>query len=457
MFHIYNRDYRQFIGGSKNTKKGLATLIVALFLCYQGIIIGNFVDLSLEYGYALAFMIFLLAYLLYNKDNLRVNPWLLLSLFFALISLIIGLFMGWYVRDILADVARYVAPFIGFAAGMYLLRRLPYDKIIYFVIILAGIELLFYYYSVLEKIIYVYDGGPIIEYAKHGLEVRGFYFFLFVCFLKRRILSRLGMILVVGYIVGFIFSPIMLISKARSITMLFSLILVYLFIAKLKTRVIMISLFLICIFAGVKYLEVKSFSRVYATVEFLQSGEYSKDPSTAVRVAEIYNILDILNNALPYSLFFGMGSGALWFETVKEVKGGLHAGNFRDNGGLHDIFTMPVGYLFRYGIIGSVLILLWIGHVMKKLMKGIKSNRDDPFNYSICLSVLFYIFYAFLSDMFVPVYMYGNFHFGFLLAVACVVARYQLHIPLKSATCSRVYIPLKTATCSGAFRPLIPE
>ena len=61
--------------------------------------------------------------------------------------------------------------------------------------------------------------------------------------------------------------------------------------------------------------------------------------------------------------------------------------------------------------------------VMKKLIKCLKHNKEDPFKYSICLSTILYILYAFLSDNFVAVYVYGNFHYGLILAIAFVVAQ----------------------------------
>lgn len=360
---------------------------------------------------------------------LKINIWLLLSIFVALVSFIIGLYMNWYPKDMLADIARYVAPFLGFAVGICIFRRLSYNRIIDFIIILVVIELFFYYYSLFEKIRYVYTGGSIIEYAKYGLHVSGFFFLLFTCFLRKRILSRIGKILIVGYIIGFVFGPIMLMSKARLLAHSFLFTLVFLFVFNKKVKLIFLVLSLIFIVVAITYVESNFyshiFSRFYDMVNFVQSGDYTYDVGTDVRIAEIINVKDALFNNLPFSAPFGMGSGALWFETVRKVMGGLHAGNFSDNGGLHHIFMASISILFRYGIIGFGIILLWIANVMKKLINALKRTDGNPFDYSIYLSVLFYIFYALLSDTFVPVYMYGNIYFGFILAVGYVVAGFN--------------------------------
>lgn len=429
VFFLYNQYCRQFIKGVNTTKKGFIALIVGLMLYYQGLIISNIVQLSPEHAYAVQFMIFLLAYILYKRNKLNMNRWLFFSVVCMMVSLIIGLCMNWYLRDILADVARFIAPFLGFAVGVCIFRRLSYGRIIYFLTFLVAIELSFYYYSIFEKIRHVYYGGAILEYAKYGLEVSGFFFFLFVCFLKKRILSRIGKILIMIYIFGFFLGPIMLMSKARTITSFFSLILVFLFVANRKTklRAIVASLVLMCL--AVQYIDPEIYSsifkRAFDMVAFFQSGDFKDDIGTAVRVVEIKNVLYIFINNLPFSGLFGLGSGALWFEKVQKVMGGLHAGNFRDNGGLHHIFTASISVLFRYGIVGIVIILFWLRSIIRRLMKFLKYSDCDSFSYSICLSTLFYIFYAILSDTFVPVYFYGNIHFGFLLAIGYVVAQSQ--------------------------------
>jgi len=422
---IYHPRFRQFFKGVKQ-KRGYSTLVIALLVFYQGRIFASIFDLSLELQYASVSISFFLIYILYCKDHLKINRYLFLSIITMLISLLIGFWMGWYPRDILADVVRYIAPFLGFTAGLYIFGRLQYERVIYFIFFISTVELIIYCESVFGKIYHVIHGSPLIEYAKHGLNVSGFYFFLFICFLKKRMLNRVGKFLAFCYTISFFISPILLMSKARTITMLFSTALVCLFVVKRRTGLIIVIAFLVCIFTGIKYLDTDHvFSRTYAAIELLQSGEYSKDPSTGVRIAEISNILDQLNKALPYSILFGMGSGALHFETAMKVEGGRHAEDVRKNGGVHDIYTIFFGYLFRYGVIGFGLVLFWTGFVMKKLIKCIKHNKEDPFKYSICLSVILYILYAFLSDNFVAVYVYGNFHYGLILAIAFVVAHHK--------------------------------
>ena len=109
-----------------------------------------------------------------------------------------------------------------------------------------------------------------------------------------------------------------------------------------------------------------------------------------------------------------MGLGALYYDDYSPILGGIHAGNFRDDGGVHHIFTIYVAYLFRYGIIGLIIFLSWIYFVFNKFHR---CKTYDVYTYIIVSTFKIFIFISLLADTFVPVYIYGNFHFGFFVGI----------------------------------------
>ena len=158
-------------------------------------------------------------------------------------------------------------------------------------------------------------------------------------------------------------------------------------------------------------------SRYQDTFRLIQTGEYSADASTAYRVAEIKNIFGMLIDKFPYTLPFGFGSGALFYDNHAQIKGGILVGNYRPDGGIHDIFFGPGAYFFRYGIIGLFFMLYFATHNYRK----ISVNNFNAHQDTIAASLKLFIIIAIFKDLFVPVHVYGNFHFGFFIAMGMVL------------------------------------
>jgi len=376
--------------------------------------------------YGLTLIIFILAYFFRNKIPLQVNRWLLYSIVLMVLSVLYGLSMGWNIRDILADGARFIAPFIGYSVGLILCIQLSHSQLISLIYILGIIDLVIFYKSVFVKIIYVLQGGSIFEYAAHALEINSLYFFAYYFFLKNKLVGRFGSILIIGYLMGYILNPIFMMSKARTIQMLVAILLIFFFVAKskLKLKIIAISIILISVISLIQFdSDTRGntvFSRYYDLISLLETGNYHVDASTSFRIVEIKNVLNELIIHLPYSAFFGLGSGALYYESIVKSKGGVHKGNYRSDGGIHHVFMAYLSYLLRYGVTGLMFILLWLFSVGYYLKKKSKNDWYDPFNHSIRISIMFYIICSLVGDLFVPVYIYGNVYFGFQLALAII-------------------------------------
>jgi hypothetical protein len=399
-------------------------IIITIFLFYHSHLFSLFAP-SIEVAYSISFILYSIAILYHNKNILsNVNLWLLISIVFVVISMLVGFGMDWSLRDIFADGARFLGPFIGYSAGLTVLRRLSYQKLIKIFYIFGVLMLFSYYISLTQKLTYVVQGGPVVEYAKNGLEVNHLYFFIFIIFLQKKIFGRVSAVLIIGYLIGYILSPIMLMSKARTISMVVSITLVFLFASKFKFKLVLIALSLILIstLTITSYSDV-IFKRYNNFISVLETGQYHEDASTSFRIAEITNVTKTLIDTLPYSLLFGLGSGALYYETYAEIKGGVHADNFRSDGGVHHIFMAYLAYLFRYGYIGFMIIVLWIISIVYKLNMVRNIVPLDQFSNPIVLSVKFYILIMLISDIFVPVNIYGNMSFGYLLALTQIVAQ----------------------------------
>ena len=158
-------------------------------------------------------------------------------------------------------------------------------------------------------------------------------------------------------------------------------------------------------------------SRFQDTFELIETNEYSADSSTSYRVAEIKNVFGMIYDKFPYSLPFGFGSGALYYENHAKIKGGISQGNYRSDGGIHDIFFIPGGYLFRYGMIGLFFMFYFVVHNYRKIsVNNINAHQD-----TIAASLKLFIIISIIADLFVPVHAFGNFQYGFFIAMGIVL------------------------------------
>ena len=411
--HIFN------VKHSINRVFRLYPLFLSVVLLYHRFVLSFFIDVPPVASYAIVFLLFSLS-LFYKNYSINLNKWLFIALFFILLPLLMGIYNNWIAKDIVADFTRYLAPFIGFSAGLVLLRRVAFKDLLVFMYFLGFIHLCLFYVSVYGKFIHVLDGAPILEYAQYGLEVTPLYFLLFYFSFKNKIFNKFTYLLLVGYIIGFFIAPILVMSKAKIIAMVLSLILIFLFYSNIRMKLILAILALALASFVFNFTDYSNtFSRFTKAYDSVVYDEYKTDSSTSFRLVEIKNITQtLLENPLT-KLPLGLGTGALYYDTYAPIQGGVHAGNYRPDGGVHHVFTVYFAYILRYGLIGLFIVLLWIYTSYSKISK---CKNKDPIVYNIISSIKLYIIISLVADIFVPVYVYGNFSFGFSMAIGIIVA-----------------------------------
>ena len=391
-------------------------VIVIFALFYHGYFLDYF-QIHPKINYAIGFLLYALVVLFYKNSILNMNKWLFYAVAVLIPSLLVGLGMGWSYVDISADVARYLAPFLGYTAGLLLLKQLDYHRILYVLYGLLALQLVSYYSSVISKISYVAQGGPLVEYAKNGLEVQALYFFIVFFLLRNNLVGGVKKMLLFGYAVGYILNPVFLMSKARFMTMLLSIALIFVFYSKAKDRILIIVFALFMAGTSSLFINESAFDRFKDTIELIETGKYAADASTSVRVTEIINITNMMYDKSPYSLPFGFGSGALYYDDYSKIEGGLSQGNFRSDGGVHDVFTIPFAYVFRYGLIGFFLIYYFFLYSYKRILVYNDGTHQD----TIAKSIKLFVVVSIVADLFVPVHAYGNLQFGFIVAMGVVL------------------------------------
>jgi len=212
-------------------------------------------------------------------------------------------------------------------------------------------------------------------------------------------------------------NPILIMSKARLLAVILAIGIIFLFYSRLKTKLILSGFIIITLF----FLAINDnqvFARLYSTIDLIKLQIYDIDPSTSYRFAEIYNILSMLFDK-PYSIFFGYGSGAVFFDYHFPIEGGIDPANYRENGGLHDIFFGPLVYLFRYGLLG----FLFISYFIKSNFSRLSSSNNDALQNSLSASFKIFIIISVFADLFVPVHLYGSFEFGMYISIALLLQK----------------------------------
>ena len=215
---------------------------IVFILFFNGTLLG-LLQLHPKIRYAIIFLLYLLVVLFHKNAIAHMNRWLFFTILILIPSGLLGLYIGWSYVDISADIVRYLAPFLGYTAGILLLNHLDYYRILYIWYGLLALDLFSYYISVFSKISYVFQGGPLVEYAsKYGLEVHALNAFIAYFLLQNKVVSGYKKVLLIGYVFGYILNPILIMSKARTITMLLSLTLIFIFFTNLKNKMLTIIL-----------------------------------------------------------------------------------------------------------------------------------------------------------------------------------------------------------------------
>ena len=92
---------------------------------------GSFLDpleLHPKMRYAIIFLLYILVILFLKNSLVSMNRWFFFAIVVLIPSGLLGLFMEWSYIDISADIGRYLAPFLGYAAGVLLFNHLDYYR-----------------------------------------------------------------------------------------------------------------------------------------------------------------------------------------------------------------------------------------------------------------------------------------------------------------------------------------
>lgn len=394
-------------------------LLFCLIILFDREIINQFFSLSIEVAFFLDFMIIFLL-IFYKNLSLKIDRWVVVSVLFLIPPLIVGLIYGWYPADIAADFSRYLAPILGFAAGIFFLSKTKVTDIFAFLYVLGFIHLIRFYFSAWNKLTSVLSGGSIIEYAKNGLEVDTLFFLIFFFSLKYKLFNKTINFLLIGYVIGYLINPIILESKQRFIILILSFFLIFLFHFDIKGKIKIIFVSALLLFTTFYFTNYETiFSRFIKAYSSVIYDDYHTDASTSFRISEMVNVTNTLLEDPIKNLPLGLGLGALYYDNYSPILGGVHKEIYRPNGGVHHIFTVYFAYPLRYGLISSFIFFLWLYKSYKKLSYH---KINDQKIYIIISSLKIFIITSLVADALVPVYIYGNMNFGLFLGLGVALA-----------------------------------
>ena len=178
---------------------------IIFILIFIGSLLGP-LQLHPKTHYAIIFLFYVLIVLFHKNTIVHMNKWLFFAIIVLIPSGLLGINMGWSYIDISADIARYLAPFLGYTAGILLFNHLDFYRILYVLYGLLALNLFSYYHSVFTKLSNVFQGGPLVAYAsEYGLEVHLLYAFISYFLIKNKLVSGFKKVLLIGYVLGFHF------------------------------------------------------------------------------------------------------------------------------------------------------------------------------------------------------------------------------------------------------------
>jgi hypothetical protein len=368
--------------------------------------------------YILNFSVYLITLfgLIVLNSSSNINKYVAFSIVIGTISALIGFAQQWIFRDIMADSIRYIAPFIGFYVGIEFFKYNKLSYIYNFLYISCIIELYLYFYFAIDYLFYIYTTGIVAKYNISTFYTHPLYAILFLIGLKYNIFNKFKIIAVI-YILSFAISPLLTLSKAALVSTITVIILI---IFNHYSKKAIIPILFVVFIAGI-FFETGIVTRLTAAFMAINPDNFSADYSTSYRVIEIINILHNMINDMP-SLIWGNGAGSQWTFSYIEYKGGVEKEVFRGGIGnaVHHIFFVYLGYLYRFGILGLLLVLVWLystNYYIYKYNNLITNNILRSF----AISIIYYSIFSAIWDAFIPVFIFGNIKFGLYLGLGISV------------------------------------
>jgi hypothetical protein len=416
------------------TKKKRKLIILISFLYFIELIFVIFgqqlpqnssYKIFLVLSFGIIFFIFFICYLVETAGKFSNVSFYIL--FFAFISLLIGLSHSWEVTDILADASRFCAPLLAFFLGKKLFHKLETGEIkIAFMFILKGLLYLVIFHSIVRLFGIFILGDPFVKYPDGGVDIPVLLLtFFLVSFFY--INPNYKYIICVGSLfVMMALSPIMSASKSTFITAGFSLAFIPFFFGKFQHKLLIGMLLFIAGYLlssnDLAMLVIDRFISAFNIVFNSGITDMESDGSSFARVIEFQSAVNGLNNSdfYPLSYLIGTGSGSLWYTTV-DLGSGLNEQNFRADSGGHHIHIELVTLFFRHGLIGLFIYLSWMANIAIKSYAVYKIfYRKDVFFMSLSAAVFLTIITTFLT-MLTDQSLYGHFTVGLVSAIPVVI------------------------------------
>lgn len=404
---------------------GLPTYVFVLFffelIWYHLIRVIPFnYSLFLIFTLSTTFFLFCWAFLKFWSNKIDYMAIVVILVFIA--STFIGILRGWYLKDILGDSIRFVAPFLAFYVGLNLFSRLDLEQIKKaFLLIIKGLFFIFLVEVFFEILDVFAFNRSFISYPKGGVRVPPLLisFLLLIAYLsKDSLIPKLKALLVN---IVYILAPIMSASKSLLLSTVFVFLFTPFVFGNFKNKLLIA---LVSILGGIWIINLDVFvvNRLISSFLTLMSDESVLDASTGTRMLEVNSALnDVSQSGISfYSLIIGSGSGALWFP-IGVIEHGLHAANFRPNGGAHHIHVELVSLWFRHGIVGLILYLLLIYKVIRSaffVCKYFRIRDRVIFAMSGAIAVQYF---ASLFLMATGLSLYGHFYYAFIGAIVIVL------------------------------------
>ena len=349
--------------------------------------------------------------------------------------------------DFLADVARYLAPVVGFVTTIYLLNKVKYGHIFLILLLLF----IWDYYLLLSSIIkvfvnyYIYDGS-LVEYGGIGIDssVKLVMVSMFFYFFRGSGSFRL-LILFILSLASFIISPFLVVSKTNFLLLMIQfLILIYIMFCHIRSSSVRLLLIIITLaiipafwtLSKDSYV-IKRYKKAMGTAGIVKSAQ--TEGSTSSRIGEIRGVLGNLSGSW-YAVLFGMGNGAWipseyidkYIKTDESGISGLSPLNYRGQGKyVHHVHSSVFAILNRNGAVG-LLFYLYFFHLLLKLswrlLKfGVKRfryfNNYQLFVYLYGLGSAIYVVAGFVS-IFPSSGIYGAINWGSQVAMVPITLKY---------------------------------
>ena len=377
-------------------------------------------------SFGAAFYIFLITFVIISSG--RFSHTSLMVSVITLLTLLIGFINQWYLTDVLGDALRFFAPFLAYFVGIKLFKKLNIDQIkIVFMMIMKGLAIIVLF-NLSKKLFGMFIlGEPLVKYPNGGVDVSILLVSFFIVawfYVKKPSISFTFFIIFI--LLLFIMNPIMSASKASLITVAASFIFIPFFFGKFRHKigaVIFISLGIFLIASS--ELGMLLINRFEVSLQLiLNTGAASNvnDGSSFARLVELQSAIDGLmkSDLFPLSIFFGTGSGSLWYSSI-DIGTGLNAENFRSDGGAHHIHIELVSLLFRHGLVGLFIYLGWMFYIFRKSLYVFKYYYGkDIFLMGIAASAAMQILTSFLT-MLTDTSIYGHFTYGIISAIPVVL------------------------------------